>query len=166
MRYVGIMVGNVMGDFALVEKTEDGLLEVLGVPLKNGPLTKLMKIASRTGALYRCLSRSQRMYLGLVVKLVDRVSSLLVARVLAPIIVRLLEGLKGFPKLMMEVLGKVRYWMMVKGREKAEEISRIAQKWGNKTAHKWAKETEFIRFITIMNMPLWESKSIRQAYAN
>jgi hypothetical protein len=106
------------------------------------------------------------MYIGLVVKLVDRVSSLLVARVLAPIIVRLLEALKGFPKFMMEVLGKVRYWMMVRGREKAEEISRIAQKWGNKTAHKWAKETGFIRFITIMYMPLWESQSIRQAHAN
>jgi len=60
----------------------------------------------------------------------------------------------------------VRYWMMVKGREKAEEISRLAQKWGNKTAYKWAKETGFIRFITIMYMPLWESQSIRQAYAN
>jgi hypothetical protein len=150
------MVRNVMSDFALVGKTEDGLLEVCGIPLRNGPLSKLMKIASRTGALYRCLSRSQRMYLGLVVKLVDRVVSLLVARVLAPIIVRLLEALKGFPKLMVEVLGRVKYWMMVKGVEKAEEISTIAQRWGNKTAYKWARDIGFTRFLTVMNMPLWE----------
>jgi hypothetical protein len=60
---------------------------------------------------------------------------------------------------MVEVLGKVGYWMMVKGREKAMEISRIAQKWGNKTAHKWARETGFARYLTIMNISLWESES-------
>jgi len=166
MRRVELMAGKGVGDFGLIGKNGDGLLEVCGVPLERGALSRLLKIASRNGVLHRYLSMSQRLYLGLVVKLVDRVSSLLVARVLAPIIVRLLEALRVFPKLMMEVLGKVRYWMMAKGREKAEEISRLAQKWGNKTAHKWAKETGFIRFVTIMYMPLWESQSIRQAYAN
>jgi hypothetical protein len=165
-RRVELMAYNGVGGFRLVGKNGDGLLEVCGVPLERRALSRLLKIASRNGVLHRCLSMGQRMYIGLVVKLVDRVSSLLVARVLAPIIVRLLEALRGFPKLMMEVLGRVKYWMIVKGREKAEEISRIAQKWGNKTAHKWAKETGFIRFITIMYMPLWESQSIRQTYAN
>jgi len=42
------------------------------------------------------------MYIGLVVKLVDRVSSLLVAKVLAPIIVKLLEAMRGFPKLVIK----------------------------------------------------------------
>jgi len=156
---VEIMGKNVMGDFELVGKTEDGLLEVCGVPLKRGHLSKLMKIASRMGVLYRCLSRSQRMYLSLVIKLVDRVVSVFLARVLTPIIVKLLEALRGFPKFMVEVLGKVGYWMMVKGREKAREISRIAQRWGNKTAHKWARETGFARYLTIMNMSSWESES-------
>jgi len=96
------------------------------------------------------------MYLGLVVKVVDRVASMLVAKVLTPIIVRLLNALRGFPRLIAEVLGRVRYWMMVKGRRKAEEISRIALRWGNRTAHEWARDAGFIRYLTMMNMPLWE----------
>jgi hypothetical protein len=106
------------------------------------------------------------MYLGLVVKLVDRVASVLVAKVLAPIIVRLLEALKGFPQLMIEVLGRVRYWMIVKGWGKAVEVSRLAQRWGNKTARKWAKEIGFIRYLTILNMSSWESKGNCEACAN
>ncbi|MEM3601794.1 MAG: hypothetical protein QXN87_03870 [Candidatus Bathyarchaeia archaeon] len=64
--------------------------------------------------------------------------------------------MKGFPKLLMEVLGRVRYWMMVKGWRKAEEISLLAQRWGNRAACKWAGEAGFARYLTIMNMSDWE----------
>jgi len=64
---------------------------------------------------------------------------------------------------MMEVLGKVRYWMIVKGWEKAEEISRLAQRWGNQAARRWAGEAEFARYLTIMNMSFWESEGNRKA---
>jgi len=99
---------------------------------------------------------SQLVYLRLVVKLVDRVASRLLAKVLAPIILKLLGAIKGAPRLMMDVLGRVGYWMMVKGWEKAEEISRIALRWGNREALKWVKEASFARYLTIMNLSLWE----------
>jgi hypothetical protein len=146
------------GELMLVTKADDGSLEACGIPLKKEPLSKLMKIASRIGVLYS-LPMSQRMYLNLVIKLVDKVASMLLAKLLAPIILKLLRAMKGSSKLMIEVLGKVKYWMMTKGQEKAQEISQIAQKWGNKTAHKWAKEIRFIRYLTIMNMSSWENES-------
>jgi hypothetical protein len=148
---------------ALLKKNEDGSLEVCGIPLKKSTLSRLMKITSRIGVLYKCLSMSHRMYLNLVIKLVDKVTSKLLARVLAPMILKLLEAIKDSPKLMMDVLGRVRYWMIAKGWEKAEKESNIARKWGNKTAYKWAKDARFARYLTIMNMIFWESQGNLQA---
>lgn len=149
--------------FGFLRRAEGGFFEVCGVSLKRAPLLRLMRLAQRGGFLLKCLNLAEYMFVKLVIKLTDGVRSLVLARALAPIIKKLLEAVKGFPKLMMEVLGKVGYWMMVKGWEKVEEISRLAQSWGNKAACKWAGETGFARYLTIMNMSLWESESNRKA---
>ncbi|MEM3162765.1 MAG: hypothetical protein QW056_07265 [Candidatus Bathyarchaeia archaeon] len=148
--------------FGLLRMAGDGFLTVCGVPMKRAPMLRLMRLARRYGVLLRCLNTAECMFFKLVIKLIDGVRSLVLARALAPIITKLLKAIKGFPKLMMEVLGKVGYWMMFKGWEKAEEISRLAQSWGNKAARKWAGEAGFARYLTIMNMSLWESESNRK----
>jgi hypothetical protein len=137
----------------LVSRAEDGSLEVLGIPLKKGPLARLMRKGWRAGVLYRCLKKSEYELVKLVIKLLDRVSSLLLARVLAPMIRKLLEALQGTPKLMIHVLGEVNYWMRKEGRSLAEKISRVAQRWGNKSAYKWPRDIGFIKYLTIMNLP-------------
>jgi hypothetical protein len=35
----------------------------------------------------------------------------------------------------------------------AEEISRLAQKWGNKLSLNWPKDSGFIRYLIMMNLP-------------
>lgn len=145
-------------------KAKDVSFEVCGVPLERAPLLRLLKKAQRNGVVFKCLNFGEYMFLKLVIKTVNRVRSFILAKALSPIIKRLLEALKNTPKLMMEILGRVSYWMMVKGLEKAKEISRLALKWGNKEAHKWAEDTGFARYLTIMNMHFWENEGSFKAY--
>ncbi|MBS7648419.1 hypothetical protein KEJ17_02075 [Candidatus Bathyarchaeota archaeon] len=145
--------------FGFLRRAEDGFFEVCGIPLKRAPLLRLTKLAQRKGVLYGCLNAAERMFVKLVIKLTVGVRSPILARAVAPIIKKLLEAVKGSSKFLKEILGKVGYWMVVKGWEKAEEISRLAQSWGNKAAHKWAEEVGFARYLTIMNMSIWEGKS-------
>ncbi|MBC7130837.1 hypothetical protein H5T51_06440 [Candidatus Bathyarchaeota archaeon] len=142
-----------------IERAEDGAVIVKGVPLRRGVLSRLMRLASRAGVLNKCLSAGQRMYLRLVLRLIDKVASVFLARVLAPIVSRLLEALGGLSKVMREVLGRVEYWMRVKGWEKAKEISCLAVKLGYRAAEAWARDAGFARYLTIMNMSSWEWES-------
>jgi hypothetical protein len=49
-------------------------------------------------------------------------------------------------------MGKVAYWMMVKGRSLAQKLSWIAQGWGNKSAATWPGDPEFVRYLTVMDL--------------
>ncbi|MEM2514614.1 MAG: hypothetical protein QXU81_09960 [Candidatus Bathyarchaeia archaeon] len=149
--------------FVFLKRAKDGFFEVCGLPLKRAHLHRFMRPLQRCGFLFKCLNLAEYMFVKLVMKVTDGVRSLVLARTLAPIIKRLLEAIWDFPKLMREVLGVVGYWMMVKGWEKAGEISHIAQKWGNKAARGWAWEAGFARYLAIMNMSLWESESNSKA---
>jgi len=151
-------------DFGLYRKAKRGSFEVCGVPLERAPLLRLIRKAQREGVLFKCLNSTEYMFLKLVTKTTNRVRSFILARVLSPIIKKLLEALKAASKLMMEILGRISYWMTVKGWEKAKEVSRLAMRWGNKEARKWAKDAGFARYLTIMNMHLWENESSCKAY--
>lgn len=151
---------NALG-YGYLRRADDGFFEACGIPLKRAQLFRLIRLAQRGGFLLKCLNAAEYMFVKLVIKLTNGVRSFILARALAPIIKKLLEAVKGFPKLMIEVLGRVGYWMMVKGWEKAEEISRLAQKWGYKAARKWAEDVGFVRYLTIMNMSIWESERDR-----
>lgn len=152
MSRLGMMVGS-----GFLRRTE-GFFEVCGVPLERVFLFRLIRLAQRNGVLFRYLNAAEHKFVRLVVSVTKVVRSIVLAKALAPIVKKLLEALKGFPKLMIEVLGKVRYWMMVKGWEKAKEISHVAQRWGNREARRWAEDVGFARYLTIVNMYLWESE--------
>ncbi|MEM0358330.1 MAG: hypothetical protein QXL77_08195 [Candidatus Bathyarchaeia archaeon] len=110
------------------------------------------------------MNSTEYMFLKLVAKTTNRVRSFFLARVLSPIVKKLLEALRDTSKLMMQILGRVSYWMRVKGWKKAKEVSRLAMRWGNKEARKWAEDAGFARYLTIMNMHLWENENGCKAY--
>lgn len=141
-----------IGNFRLLRKCDGGFFEVCGIPLKKGCLLRLMKRAQRGGALYRFLKASEYMFVKLVAKMTQEVRSFILAKALAPIIMKLLEALQATGWLMTHVLGEVEYWMREAGRALAEKVSRIAQLWGNKSAHTWARDESFIRYLTVMNL--------------
>lgn len=110
--------------------------------LTKSEIVKLRIKAIRRGIWFRVLTRAERAYIGLVIKLVDRVRSYLLAEVLMAIIKRLTNALGT--KVVLKVI-KMGYYL-------AQKLSRIAQTWGNISAIYWAKDPVFTRYLSIMHI--------------
>ena len=81
----------------------------------------------------------------LVITVVEKIHSFFLARILSPIIKRLLDAMGSA-----HVLGEVAYLMKTKGRSLAQKLSWIAQGWGNKSATRWSEDSGFVQYLTIM----------------
>lgn len=136
-----------------MELGEDGSIEICGVPLKRKPLAKLRLKAQRCRAWFSMLKRGERRLMNLVITIVEKVRSPFLARVLEPIVKRLLDAMGGTQKVMEAVIGRVAYLMREGGRSLAQYLSRIAQGWGNKSAAGWPEDKGFIQYLTVMNLP-------------
>lgn len=81
----------------------------------------------------------------LTVKVVDKVKSILLAKVLRSIIVRLFDAMESQVKRLMRDVGT----------NLAHKIGEIGKKLGCKSAENWANDQGFIKFLTItyMNTP-------------
>jgi len=82
----------------------------------------------------------------LVVK--QKVRSLFIAKLLAPIVKRLLEAIGGIQVL----IGEVAYKTRTDGLRLAQKLSQIAQAWGNRSAARWPEDIGFMRYLAIMNL--------------
>ena len=117
---------------------------------ERGSLEKLKRLSIRSGAWFRVLNWRQRRFLDVVMKLVDRIRSSLLLRVLGPLVSRLLVAIGGDDRTgALVLMGKGAYDMM---RGVAEKIVAVAQKWGNKSANKWLDEA-FLKYLVVMNLP-------------
>jgi hypothetical protein len=119
------------------------------IPLTREILAKLRLKAKRCKAWFR-LKRDERRFMDLVISVVEKVRSFFLARILSPIIKRLLEAMGGPRDVMEAVLGKVACHMMMEGRSLAQKISRIARDWGNKSAARWPDDSGFVKYLSIM----------------
>ena len=129
---------------------DENATEVWGIPLKRGSLARLRLKALRCRAWFSALRSDERRYFELVIRVVNRVRSPPVVKLLTPFIRKLLIAMGGIEALE----GKVAHWMKTVGRSLAEKISLIAQGWGNKSAVKWVDEPGFIRYLTVIDMNL------------
>jgi len=109
------------------------------IPLTRGKLAKVRAKAIRRGVWFKVLSGAERAYMWLVVKVVERVRSLLLAKVLTSILKKLLSAMES------RVVRTIREV----GRPLAKKLSRIAQKWGNKLAVQWADDHGFIQHLAV-----------------
>ena len=135
----------------IVELGEDGALEVCGVPLEREVLAKLRLKALRCKVWFR-LKSDERRFVDLVIRVVKKVRNFFLASVLSPIIERLLSGMGNAQDVTEAVVGKVAYWMRVKGRSLAQKLSRIAQEWGNESAAAWPRDSGFVRYLTVLRL--------------
>jgi hypothetical protein len=109
------------------------------VPLGKNELTKIKAKAMRRGSWFRVLTRAERAQMELTMRIVKRIRSFILARVVTSIVKKLLNAMESkVVRLMREV-----------GRALAQKISRIAQKWGNKSASQWAADPGFAQYLTI-----------------
>jgi len=77
----------------------------------------------------------------------EKVRSLCLAKLLVPIIKKLLDAMGGIQAL----IGEFVYKMGTVGLRLAQKLSQIAQAWGNKSAAKWPEDKGFVQFLTIMD---------------
>jgi len=111
-------------------------------------LAELRMRARRCRAWFNELSRDQRNLMELVMLVVKgKVRSLFLARLLVPIVKKLLDAMGGIQAL----IGEIAYKMRTDGLRLAQKLSQIAQAWGNKSAAKWPEDKGFVQFLTIMD---------------
>ena len=134
----------------------ESLFARISVPLGKNELAKIKAKAMRRGIWFRVLTKAERAQMELTMKIVKRIRSLLLARVLASIVKKLLDAMESkVVRLIREV-----------GQALARKLSRIAQRLGNKLAHQWVADSGFVQYLTInyMNTPASfraQNKSLR-----
>jgi hypothetical protein len=105
-------------------------------------LAKLRIKAIRRGVWFKILNRAERAQIDLTVKVVKRVRSPLLTKVLTFLMRKLSKALEG----------RVKRLTREVGRRIAEKLSLIAQSWGYVSASLWKIEYGFKRFLAIMYM--------------
>ncbi len=111
-------------------------------------LVKLKMKARRFRVWFNELSRNQRSIIDLVIVVVDeKVRSLALAKLLAPIVKKLLEAMGGIQAL----IGEIAYKTKTVGVSLAKKLSRIAQTWGNESASEWPEDKSFIRYLAVID---------------
>jgi hypothetical protein len=108
---------------------------------KNG-LAKIRAKAMRRGVWFRVLTRAERAQVELTMKIVKRIRSHFLARIITSIVEKLLEAMES----------KVSRLMREVGQPLARNLSEAAQKWGNKFAKNWSQDSGFIQYLTIMHL--------------
>jgi len=116
----------------------------LGIPLSKAllsraELAKIKKRALRHGAWFKVLSRIERIQIDLTIKVVDKVRSVFLAKILHPVITKLLDALESPIKRLMRSVGI----------SLAYKICAIGKKLGCKSAENWIENQGFVQFLTI-----------------
>ena len=112
------------------------------IPFTKGMLARMKTRAMRRGVWFRVLNRLERASVDLTIKVVEKVQSSLLSKLLGAIIMKLSKALES----------KVARMMREVGSDLAQKVSLIAQTWGNRSAVRWAVDKGFIQYLTITHM--------------
>jgi len=110
--------------------------------LTRSKLVNLRAKAIRRGIWFRVLSKTERACIELTIRIVDKVRSHFLAKVLASIVQKLLGAMKS----------RIVHAMEEIGCSIAQKLSQIALNWGNVSAIQWMKNRSFIQYLTVMHM--------------
>jgi hypothetical protein len=116
------------------------LLSRNGASSGKNVLAKLRVRALRRGVWFRVLTRGERAQMELTMKVVKRIRSLFLAKVLTNIVEKLLDAMES----------KVSRLMREVGQPLAQKLSSIAQKWGNSSAASWIADPGFRQYLTVI----------------
>jgi hypothetical protein len=124
---------------AISEKSSNG---AMSVPLTREALAKLRLKARRRGAWYKCLKQHERRLLDLTIKVVERVRSFMLAKVVSRLVSTLCKALES------RIVRLVR----TQGKTMAKKLSDVAIAWGYRAARSWAKVQGLMQFLVINNL--------------
>jgi hypothetical protein len=116
------------------------------IPLTREALAKLRLKALRRGCWFRDLKREERMLLDLTIRVVQRVRSFSLAKIVSGTVSKLCEAMES----------RIYRLIRVEGRRMAEKLSRIAQAWGYKAAKSWVKDRGFMQFLVVSNLGVFK----------
>jgi len=112
------------------------------VPLTRESLAKLRLKARRSGAWFRDLKQSERSLLDLTIRVVERVRSFLLAKVVSRLVDRLCEAMES----------RIYRLIRTEGREMAKRLSEIGEAWGCRAARGWGVDRGFMQFLVVTNL--------------
>jgi hypothetical protein len=110
--------------------------------LTRESLAKLKLKAVRRGVWFSCLKHEERRLLDLTVRVVQRVHSFLLAKLISKIVEKLVASMQSVVYLLMKT----------KGHQLAAKLALIAQSWGNSSAKSWKSSREFIQYLTVTQL--------------
>ena len=122
--------------------TMESLLTRTSAALGKNELAKIRAKAMRRGVWFRVLTRAERGQMELTMRIVKKIRSFFLARVVTSIVEKLLDAMES----------KVARLMREVGPALVQKLSGIAQKWGNESAVNWTADPVFTRYLTIMYM--------------
>ncbi len=108
----------------------------------SGFLVEMRRKALRRGVWFKALDRVERGILSLTARVVDRVESAVLGVELVKILGKIRDALKG---------GFVRR-MEEYGIYQARKMAAQAVAWGYQMARAWASNSEFIRYLTLIDV--------------
>jgi len=142
------LAGGLSSTIKGLSEEKDGVWDL--VHPDRASLERLKRLSLRNRTWFTVLTWKQRKLIDIVIRTVDRIRSLLLLKVLAPLVGRLLRGIGGDTRRgALALMGVAAYEMM---KTVAQKIIQVAQKWGNKSAHEWLTEG-FIRYLIVTNLP-------------
>ena len=115
-------------------------------PLTRENLAKLKRKAVRRGCWFRDLKREERMLLDLTIRVVEKVRSFLLEKIVSRLVSKLCEAMES----------RIFRLMRTEGRSLAEKIASIGEAWGNRAAKFWANDRGFMQFLVVSNLGVFK----------
>jgi len=112
------------------------------IPLTREALARLRLKALRRGVWFRDLKREERKLLELTIRVVEKVRSFILAKLVSRLVDKLCEAMES----------RIFRLMRTEGRSLAEKIASIGEAWGNRAARFWAKDRGFMQYLTVTNL--------------
>jgi hypothetical protein len=110
--------------------------------LNKKQLIELKSKAMRAGVWFRGLPRIDRVLVDLTIKVTSSVRSVTLAKTILAVMEKLEGLLEGR---LSKVVRKI-------GKPLAQQLSSLAQKWGNHSAKDWLSDNSFARFLAILSI--------------
>jgi len=111
-------------------------------PLTRENLAKMRLKAVRRGCWYRDLKQNERMLLDLTIRVVEKVHSFMLAKIVSRLVSRLCEAMES----------RIVRLIRTEGREMAKRLSDVGQSLGCKSAKFWAGDCGFMQFLVVCNL--------------
>ena len=110
--------------------------------LSRDNLAKLKQKAVRRGCWYKELKQNERMLLDLTIRVVEKVRSFMLAKVVFRLVGRLFEAMES----------RIVCLIRTEGFEMVKRLSKIGESLGCKSAKNWVRDKGFMQFLVISNL--------------